>query len=117
MEKGKSWSEQIDLYGKQGSNRFEVSHENKKVYGASFRIDFTSDYENILKFIIDFCLKRNLKILDRDSKPVTMNFISLKTKIINSRNKNNLDRLNSGQAPDLGHLKGYDPFNKNTDEN
>ena len=103
--RNKSWADWIDLYGDQDSNCFEVSHEDGKVFGASFRIDFTDDYDDLIRDIVGFCKEKKLKILDSDLTPVTLSFMGLKTKIVNSRNKDNLDRLNSGKAPDLDFLK------------
>ncbi len=105
LKKNKSWSDNIDLYGQHESNRFEVFLESGVVAGVTFRIDFRTDYEKVLKGIIEFCIKKELSVLDSDLKPLTLNFLSLNTKITNSHNKDNFERLSEGRAPNLDFLK------------
>lgn len=81
-----SWSNEIDLYGNQDSNCFEVWYdgESNNVISASFRIDFISDYESILSRIIEFCILNGLIILDEDLNRVPLNFESVKNIIDNA---------------------------------
>ncbi|WP_169753163.1 hypothetical protein [Campylobacter mucosalis] len=61
----KSWSSSIDLYGHQQSNCIEVmSDDFGNVESVSFRIDFTSEYDKILDYIIKFCKNNSFCILD-----------------------------------------------------
>ncbi len=82
--RNKSWSNQIDLYGNQESNCFEVFFENDNVISVSFRIDLTSDYESILLEIIEYCLHMGLMIIDESLNIVPLNMETVKTIIRNS---------------------------------
>lgn len=74
LPKNKSWSNEIELYGNQESNCFEVLFDSKdEVISASFRIDFRSSYEKILNQIIEFCLLNGLVILNEDLNVVPLN--------------------------------------------
>lgn len=86
LKKSNSWSNDIDLYGKVESNCFEViSDDEDNVVSVSFRIDFRSRYESILRFIIEFCSLNGLIILDEDITIIPLNFELIKSKIENSR--------------------------------
>jgi len=75
LSKNKSWSSKTDLYGDEESNCFEVLFDEQNiVLSVSFRIDFTSDYENTLKRIIDFCILNDLVILDENLNTVPLKF-------------------------------------------
>ncbi|WP_257667158.1 hypothetical protein [Parapedobacter tibetensis] len=75
LKKTKSWSNDIDLYGNQESNCFEVLSDNEgNVLSVSFRIDFTSNYELILSHIIEFCGLNGLVILDEGLNIVPWNY-------------------------------------------
>lgn len=74
LPKNKSWSNEIELYGNQESNCFEVLFDNRgEVLSASFRIDFRSSYEKILSQIIEFCILNGLVILNEDLSVVPLN--------------------------------------------
>ncbi len=80
----KSWSNEIDLYGNQESNCFEILFKNKNTVSVSFRIDFTSKYESVLAKIIEYCLQRGLIIIDEDLMIVPLNIETIKAIIENS---------------------------------
>ncbi len=62
---GKSWDEELLLYGEENSHRFTVYfEEGDKVVCVTFRIDFTQEYEDILRLIIEFLVANNLAIVD-----------------------------------------------------
>ena len=85
LDRGKSWSKNIDLYGIQDSNCFEVGFEqNNIVNSVSFRINFTSDYENILNQIIEFCILKKLIILDEELNVVPLDINTIKEIIKNA---------------------------------
>lgn len=86
LQKGKSWSKEVDLYGDQESNCFEVFFNTKTndVTSVSFRINFTSNYEMVLNGIIEFCILRGLIILDEKLQVVTLNLESVKNLIENA---------------------------------
>lgn len=82
--KNKSWSEDIELYGAEESNCFEVLSENGVVVSVSFRIDFTSDYENILSRLIEFFIFNSLVIADENLNILPLNFEAVKSVIESS---------------------------------
>ena len=82
---GKSWSENLIVYGDLETNCFEIYHKNDLVASASFRIDFTSDYEYILYSILDFVQLNDLQILDEELNIIKTNTVSIKNLIENSR--------------------------------
>lgn len=85
LPKTKSWSNEIELYGNQDSNCFEVLFDNKgEVLSASFRIDFRSSYEKILSQIIEFCLLNGLVILDEGLNIVPLNHEQVQSVVRNS---------------------------------
>lgn len=69
----KSWTSSIDLYGHQESNCIEVmGDELGNVESVSFRIDFTSEYDKILDYIIKFCKNNNFYILDSELNKIKL---------------------------------------------
>ncbi|THF48480.1 MULTISPECIES: hypothetical protein [Flavobacterium] len=86
LEKTKSWSNDIDLYGNQESNCFEVLSDNEgNVLSVSFRLDFTSNYESILRHILEFCSLNGLVILDEGLNIVPLNHGQVLSVIRNSQ--------------------------------
>lgn len=84
LPKKKSWSRNIILYGEENSNRFEVFFESEIIVSVSFRINFTSNYEDILRQLIEFFLYNNLIILDEKINIIPLNFEGVKGIIENS---------------------------------
>ena len=85
LRKKTSWSTDIILFGNQESNRFEVyKNENDIVISVSFRVDYTSEYEDILRAIISFVEMHDLAILDEKMKLLDNNFVAIKSHIENS---------------------------------
>lgn len=86
LHKNKSWSDEIDLYGDQESNCIEIFFDKQKeiVISASIRIDFTSDYEDILSQIIEFCILRGLILLDENLQITPLNLETIKNIIENA---------------------------------
>lgn len=85
LPRNKSWSNDIVLFGDQDSNRFEV-YKNKDdiVISVSFRIDYTSEYEDILRSVINFIEMNNLAILDEKLNLLSNNYLTIKSQIENS---------------------------------
>ncbi|MGB0929501.1 MAG: hypothetical protein ACPGVB_01910 [Chitinophagales bacterium] len=81
---GKSWTKDLIIYGNLETNCFEVLCENDYVISVSFRIDFTSFYEDILRLIIEFLEKNNLLIISEEFDIVSNNYIQIKAIIENS---------------------------------
>jgi hypothetical protein len=90
LNKNVSWSTEIDLYGHQKSNCFEVFFDGNTniVKSVSFRIDFSNDYEMVLKGIIEFCIQKGLIILDEKLQLVTLNYEVARSIIENSPQMN-----------------------------
>jgi hypothetical protein len=85
LKKAKSWSNDINLYGNQESNCFEVLSDSEDyVLSVSFRIDFTSNYESVLSYIIEFCSLKGLIILDEELNVVSLNYEQVQSVIRNS---------------------------------
>ena len=80
----KSWSENIIQYGSLDSNVFEVGVRENKVRAVSYRIDFRSDYETILKEIVEICLKNKFLILTNDLELMPLNYEGINAYILNS---------------------------------
>ncbi len=78
-----SWSEELNIYGNENSNRIEVYFSNDIVESVSFRIDFTSNYKEILKQIIEFCITNDFIILNEMLNVVDLNFESINKDILN----------------------------------
>lgn len=75
LKKNTSWSKSIDLYGEQESNCLEVFFDDLDyITSASFRIDFTSSYEMILRALIGFCISKELVIIDENLNTVVLNY-------------------------------------------
>lgn len=79
-----SWSKKISLYGNQESNCIEVLSENNLVLSVSFRIDFTSNYEDILNALIDFFIVKGLLVIDEELKIISLNSLTIKITIESS---------------------------------
>ena len=84
IPKGKSWSNNIILFGNEEANCFEVYKDEQKVKSVSFRIDFTSNYEDFLRGVIEFALLRNLLIVDEGYNILEPNFLLINNLIESS---------------------------------
>jgi len=85
LQKGKSWTDIITLYGEQDSNRFEVYvNEDNLVFSVSFRIDIRTQYEEILRSLIEFFISNSLTVLDEDLNKIALNYLSFQSIIENS---------------------------------
>ncbi len=72
---GKSWSQRLVILGDIESNVFEIGiEEDNTVSSASFRIDFRTDFERIVKKIIDFCIQNNLTVINMEMNEVSLNY-------------------------------------------
>ncbi|RYJ43282.1 hypothetical protein [Flavobacterium beibuense] len=79
LPKVKSWSDNIIQYGTLDSNVFEIRIEDNLIESVSFRINFTSDYEGVLREIIRLCIINSLVILTADLKLMPLNFEIINT--------------------------------------
>lgn len=96
LPRNKSWSNEIELFGNQDSNCFEVLFDNNdKVLSVSFRIDFRSSYEKVLSQIIEFCLLNGIVILDEDLNVVPLNYEQVQNIIDDSPQARRYNELSS----------------------
>lgn len=86
LKEGKSWSKDIKQYGNLESNCIEISFDSQteNVESILFRVDFTSAYESVLRGFIDFCIYKDLIILDEELQLVSLNYESISYIINNS---------------------------------
>lgn len=66
LPKGKSWSKDIILFGKEDSNVLEIVLEDKKVIEVILRIDFRTNYIHLLNEILKICLSNEFILLDEN---------------------------------------------------
>lgn len=84
----KSWSNEMDLYGSENGNRLEVLfYANNIIESVTFRIDFRSEYEAVLRGIISLCEKNGFCIIDGSLKNLKLSFNAIKETINKSKNK------------------------------
>lgn len=97
LKKNKSWSDAIDLYGNLESNCFEIIFDpsSDNVLSVSFRIDFRSDYKNILTNIIKFCSENKLIVLDENLHNIDLKYERINNIIqVSAAHKKYCDLLN-----------------------
>ena len=87
LNKNKSWSEKVDLYGNLETNCLELFYNTQthEVESVSFRIDFTSDFEMILKELVEFFILQGFIILDESFQLVPLNYEIVRSVIGNSQ--------------------------------
>jgi len=78
LPRSKSWASCLIMFGDETSNRFEIMASNDFVESVSFRIDFTSAYDDVLRQIIEFCILNGFIILDEKLQIVPLNFEAAK---------------------------------------
>ena len=84
----KSQSNEIDLYGSENGDRLEVLFDaNNIIESVTFRIDFRSEYEAVLRGIISLCEKNGFYIIDGNLKNLKLSFNAIKEAINKSKNK------------------------------
>lgn len=90
----KSWSNEIDLYGSENGNRLQVLFDaNNIIESVTFRIDFGSEYEAVLRGIISLCEKNGFCIIDGNLNNLKLSFNTIKETINKSQNKEFLQNL------------------------
>jgi hypothetical protein len=79
LAKGKSWSKEISLFGDEKSNCLEILFDTQtnNIRSVSLRIDFTSEFEVILRGIVDFCIYNELVLLDEELLAIPLNYESI----------------------------------------
>ncbi|ACU03271.1 hypothetical protein [Pedobacter heparinus] len=64
LERSRSWSDEIILYGDSESTCIRFFLEESKISGIDVRIDFRYNYSEILNSVIEFCHLNGFVILD-----------------------------------------------------
>src|SRR5438045_7952641 len=65
LPKGKSWSPNLTIYGDNDSSCLQVLCENSTVISVTLRIDFTTNYELVLRTLIEYFICHGLILLDQ----------------------------------------------------
>lgn len=71
---GQSWSDSLYVFGNIESNVFEVWIENNHAVSVSFRIDFRTDFEAMVRGLIEFCIQHGLTVLSDELIEMPMNY-------------------------------------------
>lgn len=96
LPRSDSWSTEIMLFGNQESNRFEIyKNENNEVTSVSFRLDHTTEYEEILRSIIHFIAMNGLVILDEKLELIDNNYITIKSLVEQSDQQATFEKLSN----------------------
>ena len=93
LEEGKSWSDELKIYGDIDHNCIKVFIEHNKILSISLRVDFIVDYSLFLYNVIDFCKIFNFLIVDSDLNILYLDFYEIKKNIECSKNFSNYRNL------------------------
>ena len=96
LPKGETWSEKLTVYGNIDSNCLEVFCQNGVVSSASLRIDFTTNYEPLLRTLIEYFISQGFILLDEELHPVALNYESAKHIIESSTQVSTYKRRSNG---------------------
>ena len=66
LKKGKSWSDDILIFGQEDKSCLEIYHSNGVVFSVSFRLQFNQEYSQLLEAMIEFCSKNNMYLIDQE---------------------------------------------------
>ena len=77
LPKTNSWSDSMILYGEEETNCLNILIENNYVASVSFRIDFRTNYENIVRNIIELCITNGFNIMYDSHSIIPLNFESI----------------------------------------
>lgn len=81
LPKTNSWSDSMILYGEEESNCLNIVIEKNYVASVSFRIDFRTNYENIVRNIIELCITNGFNIMNDSHSIIPLNFESINSTI------------------------------------
>lgn len=82
---GESWSKDLKIFGDNDFNCIKFLIENGKITSASFRINFTTDFDYFVKSTIEFCDRFNFFIIDNDLTILENDFDKIKSNLLNSK--------------------------------
>jgi hypothetical protein len=96
LPKNQSWSNSIEQYGVLDSNCLEVSfNRDDTVASASFRINYTINYTDLLNKLIDFFITNHLVIVTEELNIISPNFEAVDNIIQNCPQRLKLQILSS----------------------
>lgn len=95
LPKTNSWSNSMILYGDEASNCLNILMKNNYVASVSFRIDFRTNYENIVRNIIELCITNGFSIMNDSHSIISLNFESLNSIIQESPQISIYNKLSS----------------------
>ena len=81
---GKSWDNELKVFGNINSNSLEIFIEQDKISSISFRIDFRDDFELFLNKIVSFCKLYNLVIVNKRVDVLDCSFSEILKDILQS---------------------------------
>ena len=96
LPRGESWNNKLIVYGDIDSHCLEVYCEEDLVVSVTLRINYTIEYEFLLRELIHFFMWNELILLDGDLNIVQLNFESIKAVIDNSENMKKYKQLSGG---------------------
>jgi len=76
LPNSKSWDNSLIIFGIEDSTCLKIFC-NSSILSVSLRIDFTVNYNNVINEIIDFCIIKELLILDENLTPVNLNSVTI----------------------------------------
>lgn len=88
-----SWSKEIKLYGTEDSNCIEIFIDSNTISEVTVRIDYLSNYQELLSRLIEFCLLNSLALIGEDNKVLHLNATSIIYVIQNSPQYHKLTEL------------------------
>jgi len=95
---GKSWRENLHVYGELDSNCIQITSDNESVDYMSARVDFRTEYENILAKIVSFANEKHLLILDEHLNILPNNIAEILEVIEESPQVEKWRRLSQGNS-------------------
>ncbi len=93
-----SWSKDIKLYGTEESNCIEIFMDDSFLSEVTVRIDYQSNYTNLLNCLLEFCVLNSLALIGENGEVLHLNATSIVLAIQNSSQYKMLIKLKSGDA-------------------
>lgn len=84
LPRGKSWSDDIHLFGSTDSNCIEIIEDNGKVSEIIARLDMRTDYDTVLSTLVEFAIQNSMYLFDNELEKLPLNATSIHFHILNS---------------------------------
>jgi hypothetical protein len=95
LESKPSWSKDIKLYGTEESNCIEIFMDDNVISELTVRIDYRTNYSDLLNQLVEFCTMNSLALIDEDNEVLQLNATSIVYVIQNSSQYKKLIELRS----------------------